>query len=152
MDLTMFEDDAIVSEWALSTAGQGERASLPMNVGDWGLANEIRAEIFLPEGVDDQIRCTLTSGHRTEGMSQDDGYWFNAIVSPRGGNIWRGWQRVPVPRGVFLYRRNPDGGVGRYVLGRNPRSARKPRPEYPPRPAPHRHGAANDGRRPHRRH
>ena len=112
MDLTMFEDDAIVSEWTLSTAGQGERASLPMNVGDWGLANEIRAEIFLPEGVDDQIRCTLTSGHRTEGMSQDDGYWFNAIVSPRGGNIWRGWREFRFPAECFYTAGIPTAGWG----------------------------------------
>ena len=112
MDLTMFEDDAIVSEWTLSTAGQGERARLPMDASDWGLANEIRAEIFLPEGVDDQIRCTLTSGHRTEGMSQDDGYWFNAIVSPRGGNIWRGWREFRFPAECFYTAGIPTAGWG----------------------------------------
>ena len=112
MDLSIFEDDAIVAEWTLSTAEQGERAGLPLDVGDWGLANEIRAEIFLPEGVDDQIRCTLTSGHRTEGMSQDDGYWFNAIVSPRGGNIWRGWREFRFPAECFYTAGIPTAGWG----------------------------------------
>lgn len=112
MDLSMFEDDAIVSEWTLSTGEQGEQIDLPLDAGDWSLANEIRAEIFLPEGVDDQIRCTLTSGHRTEGMSQDDGYWFNAIVSPRGGNIWRGWREFRFPAECFYTAGIPTAGWG----------------------------------------
>ncbi|MCE2436227.1 MAG: heparinase II/III family protein, partial [Candidatus Latescibacteria bacterium] len=56
-----------------------------MEIGDWNLANEIRAEIFLPHNVDDQIYCTLTSGRRTEGMSEDDGYRFNAIATYDAG-------------------------------------------------------------------
>lgn len=112
MDLSMFVDDAIVSEWTLSTGEQGEQIDLPLDAGDWSLANEIRAEIFLPEGVDDQIRCTLTSGHRTEGMSQDDGYWFNAIVSPRGGNIWRGWREFRFPAECFYTAGIPTAGWG----------------------------------------
>ena len=82
MDLSMFQDDAIVAEWTLSEVEQGEQIDLPLEAGDWSRANEIRAEICLPEGVDDQIYCTLTSGHRTEGMSEDDGYHFNAPSSP----------------------------------------------------------------------
>ena len=112
MDLTMFEDDAIVSEWTLSRGEQTGQIDLPLNAGDWGLANEIRAEIFLPEGVDDQIYCTLTSGHRTEGMSQDDGYWFNAIVSPRGGNIWGGWREFRFPAECFYAAGIPTAGWG----------------------------------------
>ena len=91
---------------------QDEQIDLPLETGDWGRANEIRAEIFLPEGVDDQIYCTLTSGHRTEGMSQDDGYWFNAIVSPRGGNIWRGWREFRFPAECFYTAGIPTSGWG----------------------------------------
>lgn len=112
MDLSKFQDDAIESEWMLSDAEQDEHVTLPLDVGDWGLANEIRADIFLPDGVDDQIYCTLTSGNRTEGMSEDDGYWFNAIVSPRGGNIWRGWREFRFPAECFYTRGIPSAGWG----------------------------------------
>lgn len=112
MDLSMFQDDAIVAEWTLSEVEQGEQIDLPLEAGDWSRANEIRAEICLPEGVDDQIYCTLTSGHRTEGMSEDDGYHFNAIVSPRGGNVWRGWREFRFPAECFYTRGIPPGGWG----------------------------------------
>ena len=112
MDLSMFQDDAIVAEWTLSEVEQGEQIDLPLEAGDWSRANEIRAEICLPEGVDDQIYCTLTSGHRTEGMSEDDGYHFNAIVSPRGGNIWRGWREFRFPAECFYTRGIPSSGWG----------------------------------------
>ena len=112
MDFSMFQDDAIVAEWTLSEVEQGEQIDLPLEAGDWSRANEIRAEIFLPEGVDDQIYCTLTSGHRTEGMSEDDGYHFNAIVSPRGGNIWRGWREFRFPAECFYTRGIPSSGWG----------------------------------------
>lgn len=117
MDLSKFQDDAVASEWMLSEAEQGENVTLPLDVGDWGLANEIRADIYLPEGVDDQIYCTLTSGHRTEGMSEDDGYWFNAIVSPRGGNIWRGWREFRFPAECFYTRGIPSEGWGDMTSG-----------------------------------
>ena len=68
MDLSKFQDDAILAEWMLSKTEQGEHANLSMEIGDWNRANEIRAEIFLLDNVDDQIYCTLTSGHRTEGI------------------------------------------------------------------------------------
>ena len=110
MDLSKFQDDAIESEWTLLKVEQGDHVKLPMEAGDWSRANEIRADIFLPEGVDDQIYCTLTSGHRTEGMSEDDGYWFNAIVSPRGGNIWRGWREFRFPAECFYTRGIPTAG------------------------------------------
>ena len=109
MDLSKFHDDTILAEWMLSEAEQGEQIDLPMKIGDWNRANEIRAEIFLPDNVDDQIYCTLTSGHRTEGMSEDDGYRFNAIVSPRGGNIWQGWREFRFPAECFYTLGIPSG-------------------------------------------
>lgn len=109
MDLSKFQDDTILAEWMLSEAEQGEHADLPMKIGDWNRANEIRAEVFLPDNVDDQIYCTLTSGHRTEGMSEDDGYRFNAIASPRGGNIWQGWREFRFPAECFYTLGIPSG-------------------------------------------
>ena len=101
MDLSKFHEDTILAEWVLLETEQGEHTDLPMEIGDWNRANEIRAEIFLPDNVDDQIYCTLTSSHRTEGMSEDDGYRFNAIASPRGGNIWQGWREFRFPAECF---------------------------------------------------
>ncbi len=116
MDLSKFQDDTILSEWTLVEAEQGEHADLPMDSDDWSRANELRAEIFLPDGVDGQIYCTLTSGNRTEGMSEDDGYRFNAMVSPRGGNIWRGWQEFRFPAECF-YTQGIPSGWGQMVSG-----------------------------------
>ena len=109
MDLSKFQDDAILAEWMLSEAEQGEHTDLSMEIGDWNRANEIRAEIFLPHNVDDQIYCTLTSARRTEGMSEDDGYRFNAIASPRGGNIWQGWREFRFPAECFYTLGIPSG-------------------------------------------
>ena len=109
MDLSKFQDDTILAEWMLSETEQGEHTDLSMEIGDWNLANEIRAEIFLPHNVDDQIYCTLTSGRRTEGMSEDDGYRFNAIASPRGGNIWQGWREFRFPAECFYTLGIPSG-------------------------------------------
>ncbi len=109
MDLSKFQDDTILAEWMLSETEQGEQINLPMKIGDWNRANEIRAEVFLPDNVDDQIYCTLTSGHRTEGMSEDDGYRFNAIASPRGGNIWQGWREFRFPAECFYTLGIPSG-------------------------------------------
>lgn len=109
MDLSKFQDDTILAEWLLSEAEQGENTDLSREIGDWSRANEIRAEIFLPDNVDDQIYCTLTSGHRTEGMSEDDGYRFNAIASPRAGNIWQGWREFRFPAECFYTLGIPSG-------------------------------------------
>ncbi len=109
MDLSKFQDDTILAEWMLSETEQGEHTDLSMEIGDWNLANEIRAEIFLPQNVDDQIYCTLTSERRTEGMSEDDGYRFNAIASPRGGNIWQGWREFRFPAECFYTLGIPSG-------------------------------------------
>ena len=109
MDLSKFQDDTILAEWMLSETEQGEHTDLSMEIGDWNLANEIRAEIFLPHNVDDQIYCTLTSGRRTQGMSEDDGYRFNAIASPRGGNIWQGWRKFRFPAECFYTLGIPSG-------------------------------------------
>ena len=117
MDLSKFHDDTILAEWMLSEAEQGEHIDLPMEIGDWSRANEIRAEIFLPDNVDDQIYCTLTSGHRTEGMSEDDGYRFNAIASPRGGNIWQGWREFRFPAECFYTLGIPSDGWGTMTSG-----------------------------------
>ncbi len=109
MDLSRFQDDTILAEWMLSEAEQGEHIDFATEIGDWNRANEIRAEIFLPDNVDDQIYCTLTSGHRTEGMSEDDGYRFNAIASPRGGNLWQGWREFRFPAECFYTLGIPSG-------------------------------------------
>ena len=109
MDLSKFHDDTILAEWMLVEAEQGEHIDFSTEIGDWNRANEIRAEIFLPHNVDDQIYCTLTSGHRTEGMSEDDGYRFNAIASPRGGNIWQGWREFRFPAECFYTLGIPSG-------------------------------------------
>lgn len=109
MDLSQFQDDTILAEWMLSETERGEHTDLSMEIGDWSRANEIRAEIFLPDNVDDQIYCTLTSGHRTEGMSEDDGYRFNAIASPRGGNTWQGWREFRFPAECFYTLGIPSG-------------------------------------------
>ncbi len=63
LDHSKFQDDTILSEWILSEAEQGEHTDLSMKIGDWSRANEIRAEIFLPDNVDDQIYCTHPDGH-----------------------------------------------------------------------------------------
>ena len=109
MDLAKFQDDTIRAEWPLAEIERGEQVDIPMHIGDWSRANEIRAEIFLPRNADGQIYCTLTSGHRTEGMSEDDGYHFNAIVSPRGGNIWDGWREFRFPAECFYTKGIPSG-------------------------------------------
>ena len=101
MNLSQFHDDRILSEWTLFADETGESLPLTTDAGDWSLANELRAEIYLPPSADGQITCTLTTGHRSEGMSEDDGYRFNAIVSPRGGNIWEGWREFRFPAECF---------------------------------------------------
>ena len=65
--------------------------------------------MFLPEGAEGQLRCRITSGERTEGMSEDDGYQFNAIVSPRGGNLWEGWREFRFPNECFYTQGIPWG-------------------------------------------
>jgi hypothetical protein len=109
MDLSKYTDDRVVSEWILVEPENTEHVDLPTDIGNWNSANEIRAEIFLPDGVDGQIYSMLTSGVRTEGMSEDDGYRFNAIVSPRGGNIWEGWKEFRFPAECYYTAGIPSG-------------------------------------------
>ena len=109
MDLAKFQDDTVISEQLLVETEQGENVDLPVDAGDWRRVNEIRADVYLPPNADGQIRCRLTSGHRTEGMSEDDGYQFNAIVSPRGGNIWEGWREFRFPAECFYTQGMPSG-------------------------------------------
>ena len=109
MDLAKFEDDTVISEQLLIESEREENVDLPVDSGDWQRVNEIRAEVFLPPGANGQIRCGLTSGHRTEGMSEDDGYLFHAIVSPRGGNIWEGWREFRYPAECFYTQGIPSG-------------------------------------------
>ena len=109
MDLAKFQDDTVISEQLLVESEQGENVDLPVDAGDWRRVNEIRADVHLPPNADGQIRCRLTSGRRTEGMSEDDGYQFNAIVSPRGGNIWEGWREFRFPGGCFYTQGMPSG-------------------------------------------
>jgi len=109
MDLSLFCDDEIREEWMLFGDEAGERLDFKADIGNWTVANEIRAEIYLPAGVDGQIVCTLTSEQKTEGMSEDDGYRFNAIVSERGGNIWEGWKDFRLPAECFYTLGKPSG-------------------------------------------
>jgi len=109
MDLEKFHDDVVISEQLLVESDRGEHVDLPVDAGDWRRVNEIRADVYLPPDSDGQIRCRLTSGHRTEGMSEDDGYQFNAIVSPRGGNIWEGWRGFRLPAECFYTQGIPSG-------------------------------------------
>jgi hypothetical protein len=115
MDLGKFEDDRVVSEWILVKEEHTERVDLPTEIGDWNKGNEIRAEIYMPGGVDGQITSSLTSGVRTEGMSEDDGYRFNAIVSPRGGNIWQDWQEFRFPAECYYTAGIPSSGWGNTI-------------------------------------
>ena len=110
MDLSKYTDDRVVSEWPLLQGEAGEGLDLDVAQGDWTRGNEIRAEIYLPSNPDDQIRCDLELDTITDGFDENDGYWFNAIVSPRGGNIWEGWQefRMPFPES-FYARGIPEG-------------------------------------------
>ncbi len=117
MNLSLFQDDKVLSEWTLLTAESGETLDVPMGNGDWARGNELRADIYLPTGADGQIVCTLTSGQRTEGMSEDDGYRFNAIVSVRGGNIWEGWQEFRFPAECFYTLGIPAQGWGQMKSG-----------------------------------
>ncbi|MBT4496470.1 MAG: hypothetical protein HOC74_02040, partial [Gemmatimonadetes bacterium] len=109
MDLSKLTDDRIISEWLLHEAETEGRIDLPMDIGDWSVANEIRAEILLPPDIDAWIAGSMTSGHRSEGMSEDDGYSFNAISSPRGGNIWEGWKEFRFPAECFYPQGKPTG-------------------------------------------
>jgi len=109
MDLTRLADDRVVKEWlAVSTEAQ-EHLDIPVDVADWSLVNEIRAEIELPPGAGGQILFSMELGTRTEGFDTNDGYWSNAIVSPRGGNIWEGWRELRMPRECFYARGIPQG-------------------------------------------
>ncbi len=109
MDLAKFQDDTVISEQLLVETEHEENFDLPVDAGDWRRVNEIRADVLLPPNADGQIRCRLTSGRRTEGMSEDDGYQFNAIVSPRGGNIWEGWREFRFPGECFYTQGMPSG-------------------------------------------
>ena len=61
MNLARLTDDLIISEWLLHEPEAEGRLDLPMDLGDWAAANEIRAEIYLPPDADvrlfiDEIR------------------------------------------------------------------------------------------------
>ena len=109
MDLAKFEDDTVIGEHLLVESEHEGHVDLPVDPGDLSRVNEIRADVYLPPGAEGQIRCRLTSGHRTEGMSEDDGYQFNAIVSPRGGNLWEGWREFRFPAECFYTQGMPSG-------------------------------------------
>jgi hypothetical protein len=112
MDLTKLTDDRILNEWTAVAGESGERIEIPVDVGDWSLLNEIRAEICLPPDADGQILFTLGLDTRTDGFDTNDGYWSNAIVSPRGGNIWEGWREIRMPAECFYARGIPSGWDG----------------------------------------
>lgn len=125
MDLTQFHDDTVISEQLLVDSEHERHVRLQVDAGDLRGVNEIRADVYLPPGANGQIRCGLTSGHRTEGMSEDDGYLFLAIVSPRGGNIWEGWRELRFPAECFYTRGIPSGwGQMRSVTLDGPRGSR----------------------------
>ena len=112
MDLTKLTDDRILNEWTAVAGESGERVEIPVDAGDWDLINEIRAEICLPAGADGQILFTLGLDTRTDGFDTNDGYWSNAIVSPRGGNIWERWREIRMPAECFYARGIPSGWDG----------------------------------------
>lgn len=101
MDLSKLKDDLVTGEWVVAAAEAGEKVELPADPCAWSRANEIRAEIYLPPGADGWIVCSLANQTRTPGLVEDDGYHFNAIVSPRGGNIWEGWREFRFPAECF---------------------------------------------------
>lgn len=109
MDLTKFEDDTVISEQLLVESESEGNVDLPVDAADWRGVNEVRAEVYLPTGASGLLWCRLTSGHRTGGMSEDDGYFFHAIVSPRGGNIWEGWREFRFPAECFYTQGIPSG-------------------------------------------
>ncbi|MCY3764153.1 MAG: alginate lyase family protein [Gemmatimonadetes bacterium] len=109
MDLAKLEDDSIISEQLLVESEHEENVDLSVDAGDWRRVNEVRAEVYLPPGANGLLWCRLTSGHRTEGMSEDDGYLFHAIVSPRGGNVWEGWREFRFPAECFYTQGIPSG-------------------------------------------
>ncbi len=109
MDTSRLADDLVRSEWLLHEPEAEGQLDLPMDIGDWFVANEIRAEVYLPADIDAWIVSSLTSGQRSEGMSEDDGYHFNAIASPRGGNIWEGWREFRFPAECYYTRGKPAG-------------------------------------------
>ncbi|MBB27906.1 MAG: hypothetical protein CME25_03275 [Gemmatimonadetes bacterium] len=109
MDLAKFQDDRVISERQVVVTESDSHCKLPIRSGDLEGINEVRAEVFLPEGAEGQLHCRITSGERTEGMSEDDGYQFNAIVSPRGGNIWEGWREFRFPNECFYTQGIPWG-------------------------------------------
>jgi hypothetical protein len=109
MDLSKFQDDRVISERQVVDTESDAHCDLPIESGDLEGINEVRAEVFLPEGSEGQLRCRITSGDRTEGMSEDDGYQLNAIVSPRGGNLWEGWREFRFPSECFYTQGIPRG-------------------------------------------
>jgi hypothetical protein len=125
MDLTKFEDDRVISERQIIDSEGGPDVALPIQQGDLEGIDEIRAEVFLPEGADGLIHGNLTSGERTEGLSEDDGYNYRAIVSPRGGNLWEGWRELRFPCECFYMEGKPRGwGQMRSAELRGPEGSR----------------------------
>ena len=125
MDLTQFHDDTGIGEQVLVESEHEGHVDQPVDAEDLRGVNEIRADVYLPSGANGQIRCGLTSGHRTEGMSEDDGYQFLAIVSPRGGNVWEGWRELRFPAECFYTQGIPSGwGQMRSVTVDGPRGSR----------------------------
>lgn len=122
MNTSALRDDTIAAEWTLAAEERGHETALPVDVGEWGPHAEIRAEIFLPDDARGEIRCDLELPSRAEGFAANDGYWFNALVSPRAGNIWRGWREFRMPAECFYTRGIPAGW-------QRPRSASLAAPE-----------------------
>ncbi len=112
MDLAKLCDDRIVEEWTAHAGETGAELHVPTDTGDWERINEIRAEVFLPPDARGEVRCDLDLGTRTEGFDHTDGYWFNALVSPRAGNIWEGWREIRMPAECFYTRGIPGGWSG----------------------------------------
>ena len=85
---------------------------LPVDQNLWQNVDEIRAELYLPAGLEhsdmlDTIRCDVTLDTRSPGFDYNDGYWLNAIVSRRGGNVWSGWREFRFPKECFYTRGIP---------------------------------------------
>lgn len=99
----------MLAEWVLAADEQGNDVHLPADIGEWSATCELRAQIWLPPGARGEIRCDIDLPSRAEGFATNDGFWCNALVSPRAGNIWEGWRELRMSAESFYTRGIPAG-------------------------------------------
>ena len=102
-------DDDLVTCRSVFDGESNTQIELPTDGDLWNGINEIRAEIYMPEGTSGSIECTITLETRHEGVDYPDGFWLNALVSPRAGNIWEGWRDFRFPAEAFYTKGIPAG-------------------------------------------